>query len=597
LYKLTAMNSGKTQAMDEATLSDDQKRYIKYEQILLAYKLFPTLTFANFVASLVLIVLFWSKTPIWAILIWLASLILTVYIATSILHIAFNRAKPDQASIDIWGRRIAILGYFRSSAWSMAGILFYNPDSVVHIIILVMFMIGGATLYMTAAAAYRPLFRVALPILLVPLVIRLLIDASTLTVALAVIVIMHIFVLIYFYNRIHTTILESLLLRVEKNKLVLQLSEKNKEVELESIAKSKFLAVASHDLRQPLHAQGLYVAELLSLVDDEKQRGILKNLESSLGIMRGLFGSLLDISKLDAGVVTPIMEDFPLKKIFDLANLNYAGKALDKSLNFYVVDSSLYIKSDVTLMMRIISNLVDNAIRYTDKGGILLGCRRRGDQVSIEVWDTGCGIAQDQQCTIFHEFYQVENPERDRTKGLGLGLAIVKRQIELLGCTIELTSKEGRGSAFRVQVPKGRAEHAVQRTKISIANVNDITGANIIIIDDDIAILKGMQGLLSNWGCNVLFAESGEEAISKIRAKHFSPDVIVSDYRLRGNKTGIEAINGIRGELNNVTPGILITGDTDPNRLQEAAHSGFSLLHKPVGPDKLRSLLGYAIRK
>jgi len=246
------------------------------------------------------------------------------------------------------------------------------------------------------------------------------------------------------------------------------------------------------------------------------------------------------------------------------------------------------------MLERILNNLVSNAIRYTNTGTVFIGCRKRGVKIRIEVRDSGIGIAKDKLGEIFEEFYQAGNPERDRTKGLGLGLAIVERLCNLLDYKVDVHSAPGKGSVFAIEVPCIEKDELHKTTTLSTKNyLSDIQGMYVLVIDDEDMIRKGMAAILEDWECSFLLADSADTAISKLKQNDFRPDIIISDYRLRENKTGAQAIVQIHDYLQKEIPAIIITGDTAPNRLQEAQKSGYQLLHKPVKPAKLRSLMSF----
>ena len=250
---------------------------------------------------------------------------------------------------------------------------------------------------------------------------------------------------------------------------------------------------------------------------------------------------------------------------------------------------SAVVETDPVLMERILRNLVSNAVRYTDRGRILVGCRRRGGAISVQVWDTGRGIPKDQHAQVFQEYYQLGNPERDRAKGLGLGLAIVRRLTDLLACRLTLRSELGRGSCFEVTIPlaEGPAEEAPVSAGLPMAMAHLL----IVVVDDEFAIREAMSSLLTNWGHRVIVAGSGDEAIENLSACPSRPDLLICDYRLRSEENGVDVIERLRSEYNATIPAMLITGDTAPSRLAEAEASGLLLLHKPVPNSRLRAAI------
>lgn len=362
-------------------------------------------------------------------------------------------------------------------------------------------------------------------------------------------------------------------------------------------AKSKFLAAASHDLRQPLHAIGMFLSALedrrLKASDDEARNDlrIIGNISDSLDALRGLLNALLDISKLDAGVMKAEFSAVALQPLFDRLIKQYEARAKEKGLTLKSFCGTLSVHSDPVLLERVLSNLMSNAVRYTDEGGVLLGARLRGDKVLLEVWDTGAGIPPDKIDDIFVEFQQLHNPARDRRRGLGLGLAIVNRVLALIKHPLTVRSKVDRGSVFSLEVPLVDRLVVIPREKpIEVALTGEETPM-IVVIDDEPDILRSMKELILGWKYNVIAALSSDEAMEKIRKSPEEPSLILADYRLKEERNGADAIRMIQSELKRNIPAAIITGDTAPERIQDAKNSGFVLLHKPLRPAKLRQLI------
>jgi len=352
-------------------------------------------------------------------------------------------------------------------------------------------------------------------------------------------------------------------------------------------AKSRFLAAASHDLRQPLQAMSMFVGALDHIETDEQSAGIIESIRKCLRNADELLDALLDVSRLDAGVFTPDPRDFAVADLLEILETAYQGTASEKGLRFRTVASDAIVHSDPAMLGRMIQNLVSNAIRYTGEGGVLVGCRRRGDKLRIEIWDTGIGIPEDQLELIFEEFYQVGNPERDRTRGLGLGLAIVRRQSRLLDVPVRVTSRIGKGSVFSVEVPLIEGDGAGALPFIDNGPVGRLDGLMLVAIDDEPVQLEAIRAFLSTSNCTVVTGTTPMEAAAKLKSARHLPDAIIADYRLRDHLTGVEAIDFLRQKLGSKIPGILLTGDTEPGRILEAQSSGYALLHKPIEPDRL----------
>jgi signal transduction histidine kinase/DNA-binding NarL/FixJ family response regulator len=377
------------------------------------------------------------------------------------------------------------------------------------------------------------------------------------------------------------------------NRMSEELGRLYRKLEDADLAKSRFLAAASHDLRQPLHALTLFVTQLRGEKNRAEKTRLVGRIDAAVVAMNELFNELLDISRLDAGVLVPSISEFPVKQLLDRVEITFAAAAREKGLRLRVVAHDAWICSDFILLERILFNLVSNAVRYTEAGGVLVGCRRRAGALSMEVWDSGIGISQDQQRNVFGEFYQVPAVARDSRGGLGLGLAIVERLCRLLGHPIELTSTLGRGSRFLVSVPL--TTPVALSAHLPQPAVDHARGKSVVVIDDDALVLDGMRGVLKSWGCSVVTAVSGDAALAAL-SERTRPDIIISDYRLRDGKTGFDVIESIRRRFGTSIPAFLISGDTAPERLREARASGYYLLHKPVLPMTLRSVVSQLLK-
>lgn len=360
-----------------------------------------------------------------------------------------------------------------------------------------------------------------------------------------------------------------------------------RDAEQANQAKSKFLAAASHDLRQPIHAQGLFLEVLGRTELTAYQNKVLASARSASLASSEMLNTLLDFSRIEAGVLKPHLKPFDLQSLLNKIENDLALQADAKGIVYRARDTTTVVNSDASLVEMILRNLVSNAIRYTDRGGVLTACRRRGDQAVVEVWDTGIGIDQSQQQGIFREFHQLGNPERDRRKGLGLGLAVAQGLAKLLGHDLSLSSRPGRGSVFRLTLPLSSV--AVVQEPNWKHDAQDLRGMHVLVIDDDEAVLLGMAQLLLSWGCTVDKADSIKKALALAQLQ--TPHAVISDYRLREQRTGAEAIAALRGRLGDDLPALLITGDTAPERLRDALASDVPLLHKPVSTEQLFQML------
>lgn len=372
----------------------------------------------------------------------------------------------------------------------------------------------------------------------------------------------------------------------------LELREKKDEAETATLAKSRFLAAASHDLRQPTHALGMFVARLAQLPHDAETAHLISKLDASVQAMQDLLDGLLDISRLDAGAVQVHRRPLALADVFDQLRSGLTSTAVEKNLRLRVRPTDAWVLSDPTLLHRILLNFVVNALRYTSKGSVLVACRKSGDgrQARIEVWDSGAGIAPEHHQAIFKEFYQVGNRERDRSKGLGLGLNIVERTAHLLGHRLQLRSSLGLGTRFSIEVPLAAPGVPAQPSPFEARPLNDLADLVVLVIEDDALAREGLVSLLESWGVVVVVAEGLSTALWQVRSGVL-PNVIISDYRLRDAENGLDTVRQLRAATGQQIPACLMSGDTDPDLMQAAKGAGLTLLHKPVRPAKLRSLI------
>jgi len=363
--------------------------------------------------------------------------------------------------------------------------------------------------------------------------------------------------------------------------------------EAADLAKGKFLAAASHDLRQPLQALLLFVDVLKPHVQGSQGTNALMHLGRGLDALKELLDSLLDMSRLDAGVVQPNIENVSIVPLFEHIAASYRPVAAAKGLELHVLSCNAAARTDRTLLTRMVRNLVENALRYTESGRIDIECRRAGGRLLIEVRDTGIGIPPDHLERIWEEFHQVGNPERDRNRGLGLGLAIVRRLSLLLNHPVDVTSTPGQGTSFVIALPLGRTVE----TPVTAAEAATVgRGRFAVVVDDDAIVLLGLETIFREWGYQVLVAGSAQKAVEGLSRMGRRPDLIVADYRLREGRYGTEAVARIRALYDDPgsapVPGLILTGETGPECERDAAAHGLGIIHKPVTPRQLSHALG-----
>jgi PAS domain S-box-containing protein len=379
---------------------------------------------------------------------------------------------------------------------------------------------------------------------------------------------------------------------ITQRKLIEQaLAQAKEEAERANAAKSRFLAAANHDLRQPLQAMSLLIGALSYAQIDDQARGIAADMRETLAVMEGLLNALLDISKLDAGIVIPQERDFLASVFLHQLRNQFKALATEQGVRIRLFSRNDTLHTDPELLERVLHNLVSNAIRHTKRGGILIGCRRRSGRLRIEVWDSGEGIAGDHLGHIFEEFYQLGNPARNVRQGLGLGLAIAKRIAALLGLRLGVRSTVGKGSVFFVDVPLAAAPSMVADAESAPEPSPPVRGTTVLVVEDDDQVLLATARLLRLWGYRPVCASNAEEAMALVQEPGLRPSIALVDYQLPGGKNGIQLLDEMTLKLETDMPAVLLTADTAPERLREAQASGYLLLHKPVTPAALRRTL------
>ena len=354
--------------------------------------------------------------------------------------------------------------------------------------------------------------------------------------------------------------------------------------------KTKFLAAASHDLRQPLNSALLFMEAIEGSSLPPKERGYLNKTRVALGSMNSLFGSLLDVTKLDSGMIDPQISHFALADVLDPLAGEYTGLSSNPSLSLKYARSSAVVRSDPHLLETVIRNLVTNAIRYTPSGKILIGCRRLKHRIRICVYDTGVGIPANELKRIFEAYYQSASPGFSPARGMGLGLSIVERIAALLSLDLQVKSEPGKGSMFAVDVPLGDALKIVESGNVA-AFPEGLKGRLIVVIDDNQDVLNSMKANIERWGCHTIFAKDASRALVALISSDLEPDFIISDYHLANGENGFDAIDQIRKEFSNDIFTILMTSDPNPAIREMSQQKGHAFMAKPLNLAKLRALL------
>jgi signal transduction histidine kinase/CheY-like chemotaxis protein len=519
-----------------------------------------------------------------------------VFLLRALLVRAYTRRNPPEHEARRWGNYFAVTTFIAGGVWGFAGIFFIVPDSTPHQVFILTVILSMGAGSMITTSYWLPSFYTFALTSVGALIISTFMRGTPIWISLAVLASIFLVIIIRMGQVSNKAFLEAIRLRFENFELIEKLREQKTQAEQANRAKTQFLASASHDLRQPVHALALFASALKYEVDSDKGQDIMLHLSKSIESIDELLSSLLDISKLDAGVVKVNAADIRLQPIFHQMRNEFQAQAESLNLRFRVRDTAESVHTDPVLLTNVIRNLVSNALRYTRHGGVLLACRRRRKEVWIEIWDTGIGIPDAEQKRVFNEFYQLNNPERDRSKGLGLGLAICQRLCALLNHNLKLNSRVNKGTMFRISVPLARA---LPRSGSEARSADELLleQKTILVIDDEKEILNAMSAILRAWKCRVLTASSAAEAARITSEAATPPDLIVCDYRLRNDETGTAAVQAVQQVLKRPIPAIIMTGDTAPERIREAQASGHALLHKPVKPAQFYAMLQELLAK
>lgn len=376
------------------------------------------------------------------------------------------------------------------------------------------------------------------------------------------------------------------------------LLEAKREAEEANLSKTKFLAAVSHDLLQPLNAARLFTGSLAELPEVSSCLGLVKNISNSLDDVENLLGTLVDISKLDAGVIKADISVFALDQLLDNLAVEHQQFAKSVGLTLDFVPSTVLVRSDIHLLARVLRNFLSNAIRYTERGRVLLGCRRHAEHVSIEVWDTGIGIAEDKKEEIFHEFKRGDGQRLKHDRGLGLGLAIVEKITRILGHPVCVSSRPGLGSVFSVQVPLAQPHELQRQPQIEVPayTLDRLQGARVWVLDNDVAICLAMRTLLEGWGCLVSSGLSEEDLAEQVGDFQADVDLLIVDYHLDNDVNGVDVVVNINRQRRVPIPTLMITANYSNELKQQMRELGHTLLHKPVKPLRLKTAMNHLLK-
>ena len=566
------------------------------DQVATLFTQWPRTTAAMTLGGTILMAVMWGTVPPAAFAGWFAAILANQAWRFQLAR-RYRAAAPDAAACRHWGRASALGSTFAGALWGWAGVMLFVPGDPGHQALVIVCLFGVILGGLNLTSVYKPAFYgFVLPALL-PLIVRVAAEGDRLHFYIAAVMLVVLAFIVGFGHNLNNLMTQSLTIRYENVDLIGELTEQTAAADRARAAaeaanrdKTQFLAAASHDLRQPLHALGLFGAALAARVADAAAREIVDCINASVEALERQFTALMDISKLDAGAVTPSRATFPLAPIFARLEREFAPLAAARRLRLSIAPTSAWVDSDPVLLERVLANFVSNAVRHTERGGAVLGVRRRGQHVAIEVRDTGAGIPATERERIFEAFYQIRPAPRGAGQGMGLGLAIIRRLAALLDHPIEIDSTPARGSRFAIVVPRtaSRAPPSPQRQRGE--GVCSLSGALIAVVDDESAIVDAMRVWFAQWGARVCGGGSGRDVLAALGDLGRYPDLIVADYRLAGGALGTDAVALLRAELGQPIPAVLISGDASAEAFRAMRSTSLDVLLKPVLPGELRLL-------
>ena len=577
------------------------------DQVATLYSSWHRTTASMTLGAAILCTVLWDREAAATMALWFAA-ILANQAWRGLLARAWRRARPTIAEVGHWGAYWSVGSAIAGALWGLAAIVMFPaspPHQALLIVCLFSVVLGGLNL----TAVYKPSFYSFVLAALVPLVARVAIEGDQVHLFTALVLLVVLVFVLSFGRQVNGLLTHSLAIRYANVDLIDELTAQSNAAEsaraaaeTANRAKSQFLAAASHDLRQPLHAMGLFSAALSARTRDPEMKPLAASIQTSVEALEMLFGQLLDLSRLDAGALVPERGEVALGPLFARLEADFMPQAAACGLALRVVPTAWSVDSDPVLLERILRNLIANALRYTRSGGVVLGARRRGASVRIDVIDSGIGIAAADCTRIFDEFVQIGSAaRRDGGRGMGLGLAIVRRLCALLDHPLTVVSTSGRGSRFSVTVPRV----AVRRRRVESIPPLEEPGTEVVsplacfadrliaIVDDDPVVVDAMCTLFASWGCRVAGGDDAPALLTAVGSE--MPNLIVADLRLANGRSGIAAIGDLRRALGQITPALIVSGDTTDTAREETRAAGITMLAKPVVAVALRNAAIVAI--
>jgi signal transduction histidine kinase len=609
------MNAIAASPSDGAATVNDPALGKLAEVVQSTYDYMPTALSGYMAGVGVVSMLFWNIAPMSVIAPWAAAFAVMCLVRMVITR-SFQRAKPQTiGEWEIWRLRSNVGTLAAAAMWGATGWIFYGQGHGTDqaalqqtglIVIIYTYCVVGIPVLSIQPRVYLAFASLCI----LPLVARIASVGDLYHYQLAGELSLIIGLTTVLANSYRQALQRAIDLKVQADEFAAKLrietvaaEAARREAEIANRAKTQFFTAASHDLRQPLHAMGLFAEALRQRVHEPEVAQLVNSINESVDALEGLFSELLDITRIDSGGIEVHPQAFEVGDILRKLRLHFEPSAFEKGLSLRLSGGKHVVMADPLLVERILRNLVSNAIRYTNDGTVLVSCRVRGNNALLQVWDTGLGISLDQQERVFDEFYQVPNSAKvtaDQRKGLGLGLAIVKRLADLMQAPLSMRSEPGRGTVFTLELPLGRAPRASTAPAVSKGpSAITLAGRLIVVVEDEPAVRAGLEVLLTGWGAEIasfesvaaarVWGEASDPALVK-------PDLLIVDYRLEDGLTGVDAITALRARFGRPIPAILITGSTMTGHDREAHDHDFHLLIKPVLPNKLRAMIAFKLQ-
>ncbi len=569
-----------------------------YEQIFIArvkllLRQWPIVWGGNLLAQTVSGYVLWGYFPASDILLWCGSNYLLFFIRLY-LRVHFDeQVETGYHAVRRWAHQYAGSALIGGLIWGSGAWLFFDisqPELTIFMLIVLVSVIAAA---LPALSSYSPAFFCFSIGITIPLVMKLINFDWAHSDYLALLAVMFLGINLVYSRNLDKTISSSITMDLKNKSLLADMTAMRDRAEQANVQKSRFLAAVSHDLRQPLHAMGLFMSSLKMELKSEKQLSLYEHIDQARESLIEMFDALLDVSRLETGRIKPVIRHCQLAPVIEEVVSAFSVQAAEKNIAIRVEDCLHVVKTDAVLLAGIIRNLLHNAIKYTDRGTITVECRRLENEIELAVRDTGCGIPAEQQDRIFDEYHQLNNPRRDRDNGLGLGLSIVKKTASLLNHELTLDSAPEKGSCFCIRLPTGQADHIEEEKAIRLAQ--NFSSLNVLVIDDDRAVREATSMLLSDWGYRAITCATLPKALERIRSEQCVADLLICDYRLGNNlhqsETGLDAVVRIREECDRHLPALIITADTHQDTLRTIADNELLVLKKPISPARLKNII------